>query len=177
MGVEDEEVILIRGFGGFFLILSPSKCLLKGWQSFDNIIPEVVAILQEYEHILQYTEDPILLPEIVIDKGDSVPKWSQPYQTIEYKTNIIKQQCKAWLQEGVIEHSTSPWASPVVFMSQATASGEIKHSLCRNFKKVNECIQRQNFPLHRTEDLMDRMRGSVKFTIIYLQSSYLQLPL
>lgn len=36
---------------------------------------------------------------------------------------------------------------------------------------------RQNFPLPLPEDLLDEMRGSTIFTLIYLKAAYLQLPL
>ena len=82
-----------------------------------------------------------------------------------------------WLDAGIITPSRSTWASPVVVVSQTTEGGNIKHRLCGNYKKLNETMFRQNFPLPRAEDLMEEMRGSTIFSVIDLQFAYLQLPL
>ena len=152
------------------------KSLAKGWRSLSNAPERAIGILEEYESQLAKPTT-IELPGVVIDIGQFSPKWSKPYQTTEYKWKIIQDQCQEWMDQGILELSTSPWASYVVLVSQTNSQGGIKHRLCGNYKQLNECITRQNFPLHHLEDLMDRMKGSVIFSVIDLQAAYLQLPL
>ena len=61
------------------------KSLPLGWEKFPNIPPEVLPLLKEYNQLLSSEEPATPLPEVVLDTGDNTPKWSQPYQTTEYK--------------------------------------------------------------------------------------------
>ena len=51
-------------------------------------------------------------------QGDQAPKWSQPYQTAEFKSKVIKGQCEEWLRQAIVEYSTLSWVSPVVLVRQ-----------------------------------------------------------
>ena len=155
----------------------PTKKLPENWENLPNIVPEVLTVLENYNSVLQTSSDITLLPKVRIETGCSFPRWSQPYTTTEHKRAIIKQQCKDWLDAGIIEKSLSPWASPVVLVTQKSVQGTLKHRLCGNFKRLNECVVRQNFPMPRAEELMDGMRNSRVFSVIDLKSAYLQLPL
>ena len=64
---------------------------------------------------------------MIINTGNFSPKWSQPFQTTEYKRRIIKEQSDKWLAEGVIENSMAHWASPVFLITQGESQGRIKH--------------------------------------------------
>ena len=48
--------------------------------------------LKEYERILTSDKVPIDVPEVVIDTGEHSPKWSQPYQTTEFKRQLVNNQ-------------------------------------------------------------------------------------
>ena len=69
------------------------------------------------------------------------------------------------------------WNISIVFASQGTAHGQIKHRLCSNYKQINQCILKHNFLLPRPEDFMDLMRDSTFFSVFNLQSANRQLPL
>ena len=157
--------------------VQPQKELPQDWESFPNVDTRVVGMLQDYETALKEEVPPIDLPEIIIDTGEATPQWSAPYSTSEQKRALIRAQCEEWLKTGIISESKSPWASPVVLVTQQTINGNTKNRLCGNFKKVNNVLKRQNFPLPRADDLFDEMRGSTVFSIIDLKAAYLQLPL
>ena len=109
------------------------KSLAKGWRSLSNVPEQAIGILEEYESQLAKPTT-IELPGVVIGTSQFSTKWSQPYQTTEYKQKIIQDQCQEWVDQGFLELSTSPWASPVVLVSQTNLQGGIKYHLCGNYK-------------------------------------------
>ena len=96
----------------------PIKALPEQWEQLSNIVPRVIPMLKTYNSILQNQGNISKLPPVVINTGCAFPRWSQPNATTEAKRSIIKQQCKSWLEAGIIEKSLSPWASTVVVVSQ-----------------------------------------------------------
>ena len=66
------------------------KSLPSGWREFENIPTNIIPLLEEYEQRLMSGVPSIALLKVVIDTGDHAPRWSQPYQTTEFKRGIIK---------------------------------------------------------------------------------------
>ncbi|KAJ1212871.1 hypothetical protein NDU88_000515 [Pleurodeles waltl] len=54
--------------------------------------------------------------EHTIDTGDSLPVKSKIYRQPDHVRDCIKQEVQKMLELGVVEHSESPWASPVVLV-------------------------------------------------------------
>ena len=58
-----------------------------------------------------------------------------PYRLSPEKAKVLKDELGNLLRQGIIEESTSPWASPVVMVPKA--DGSLR--LCTDFRKVNSC--------------------------------------
>ena len=71
------------------------------------------------------------------------------------------------LDQGVIEPSESPWASPIVLVQKK--DGGIR--FCVDYRKLNE------FPLPRIDDTLDRLSGSRHFSTLDLASGYWQVEM
>ena len=76
---------------------------------------------------------------------------------------------------GIIEPIThSEWAAHIfpVIMS----SGDV--IICGDFKvTVNQCLDIEQYPLPRIEDLYAKLQGGQKFTILDMAESFLQIKL
>ena len=80
---------------------------------------------------------------------------------------IIQEQMKA----GVIRESTSPWASPMVYVLKK--DGTIRP--CVDYRKLNEVTLKDAYPLPRINDCLDNF-GNAKFlSTLDLQSGYWQI--
>lgn len=64
------------------------------------------------------------------------------------------------LEEGVIQHSTSPFASPTVLVRKKYASWR----LCVDFRRLNTSTIKDIFHILFTEDLMDELGGDANFS-------------
>ncbi|CAF0797229.1 unnamed protein product [Brachionus calyciflorus] len=77
------------------------------------------------------------------------------------------------LANGIIEHSTSPWASPVLIVPKKDGTKRF----CVDFRKLNNVTVTENRPIPRIEDILDRLSGSLYFIFIDLKTSYWQIEI
>ena len=81
-----------------------------------------------------------------------------PYRLSPDKSKVLKEELTNLLDQGIIEESTSPWASPIVMVPKS--DGILR--LCTDFRKVNNVTVQDPFPLPRIEDLLDKI-GKAKY--------------
>ena len=84
-----------------------------------------------------------------------------------------KQAIEELKAKGVIRESVSPWASPIVLVSKK--DGGVRP--CVDYRKVNELVKPDGFPLPRIQDCLDAVAGSSLFSTFDLTSGYFQIPL
>ena len=60
------------------------------------------------------------------------------------------------LNAGIIEESTSEWASPIVLVRKKDKSLRI----CVDYRKLNAVSQMEPYPMPRIEELLDRLGES-----------------
>jgi hypothetical protein len=77
------------------------------------------------------------------------------------------------LLKGYIEPSTSPYGAPVLFVRKK--DGSLR--LCIDYRALSKVTIKNNYPLPRIDDLLDRLNGSTCFSSIDLKSGYYQIPI
>ena len=75
------------------------------------------------------------------------------------------------LDQGAIQHSESPWSSPVVLAKKKDGSTRF----CIDYRKVNEVTRKDAYPLPRVDDTLDTLVGSKYFSTLDLASGYWQV--
>ena len=75
------------------------------------------------------------------------------------------------LQAGVIEPSSSPWASPVVLVTQK--DGSIRYSI--DYRQLNSITSKDSYPLARPQDFLESLHKAKWFSTLDLQSGYWQI--
>jgi len=106
-------------------------------------------------------------------KPDTKPIRCAPYRLNQQKAKVLKDELDNLLDQGIIEESTSPWASPIVMVPKA--DGTLR--LCTDFCKVNNCTVPDHFPLPRIEDLIHRVGKAKYLTKLDMTREYWQVPL
>ena len=76
-------------------------------------------------------------------------------------------------QQGIIESSKSPLASPIVLVKKKDGS----YRFCVDYQKLNEVTKKDSYPLPRIEDSLETLAGMQWFSALDLRSGYWQVKL
>lgn len=113
------------------------------------------------------------LNEHTIDTGDAKPVKQPPRRVPLAFAEQEKKAVEELLAKGVIRKSTSPWASPIVLVKKK--NGQIRP--CVDYRRVNQLVKPDGFPLPRIQDCLDAVAGSTLFSTFDLTSGFFQIPL
>ena len=101
-----------------------------------------------------------------IDTGDTAPIRQYPRRFPYAYREEVSKQVSEMLEQGVIQQSNSPWASPIVLVKKKDG----KFRFCVDYRKLNAATKRDAHPLPRIDDLLDSLQGSTMFSTLDLRS-------
>ncbi|CAF1661396.1 unnamed protein product, partial [Adineta ricciae] len=111
--------------------------------------------------------------ENAIDTGFHRPVYTTPYRRSPKDHEILNDQTAYLYSQNIIEHSTSPWCSPVVLVKKK--DGETR--CCVDYRKLNAIIVKDSFSLPRIDDIFDQVSRTTYFTKLDFKSGYFQISL
>ncbi|GBM48169.1 Retrovirus-related Pol polyprotein from transposon 17.6 [Araneus ventricosus] len=77
------------------------------------------------------------------------------------------------VENGIIEESSGPWASPLVLAKKKDGSTRF----CVDYRKLNKITKKDSYPLTRIDDTLGALNGSQWFTTLDLKSGYWQVEI
>ena len=77
------------------------------------------------------------------------------------------------LKVGVIEHSTSEWAAPVLF----SPNKDVTLRFCIDDRLLNALNLRESYPIHRIDKYIDSLGEATVFSILDCNSGYRQIEI
>lgn len=77
------------------------------------------------------------------------------------------------LEAGVIEPSSSPWASPVVLVKKKNSD---KYRFCVDYGILNSRTERDSYPLPLVSETLDKLKDARHLTSLDIKSAYWQVP-
>ena len=120
--------------------------------------PQKIPPQRSYDHAIP------LMPDVV-------PINSRHYHySPEHKTEI-ENQVKQLLEQGLITHSNSPFASPVPLVKKKDGTWRF----CVAYRKLNAITIKNKFPIPIIEEILDELQGSKVFTKLDMRSGYHQV--
>ena len=140
--------------------------------------PKVKALLDKYydklcgtkdRHIGQYKYGETSIPT----EPGARPISIQPRRLAPAQEKFVKEELEKYLSLGFISPSTSSWASPIVVVKKKDGG----YRLCVDYRKLNETIVKDVYPMPRTDGSPHAIHGAKFFSVMDLKSGYHQLPL
>lgn len=91
-----------------------------------------------------------------------------PYRYSGIKKVIIEKLVQEMIEQAVIQHSTSPYASRVFLVGKKDGSWR----LCVDYRELNQLTIKYKFSIPIIEDFLDELGGARIFLKIYLRAGY-----
>lgn len=109
-------------------------------------------------------------------KSNINPIYTKPYRLPQALKSEVNKQITEMVKDDIIEESSSEWSSPILLVPKKS-QGSQKWRLVIDFRKLNENIVDDKFPLPNITDILDSLSGSIYFTHLDLQQGYYQVSL
>lgn len=124
-----------------------------------------------YREICRLTTTDIYKHSITL-KSNVTPIFSKPYRLPHAQKKEIDRQIGKML-EGIIEECRSEWSSPVLVVpKKLDSSGEKKGRLLIDYRKLNNCIEDDKFPLPSITEILDSLSGCIYFSHLDLYQGF-----
>ena len=129
-------------------------------------------ILQLLEQFKDLFEEPMALPpsrgvldhKIPLIPG-STPVSISPYRYPLKQRDIIESLVQEMPDKGIVQHSSSPFASPVVLVRNKDGTWR----LCVDYRELNKQTVNDKFPIPVLEELIDELARATIFSKIDLR--------
>lgn len=110
--------------------------------------------------------------------ADLAPINQKNYRLPQNHNEIINKTVLELLESNIIEHSNSPWNSPLLVVDKKPGpNGSKKHRMVVDFRKLNSHTIGDAYPLPRIDDILDQLSKAKYFTTLDLASGYHQVPI
>ncbi|GBM43855.1 Retrovirus-related Pol polyprotein from transposon 297 [Araneus ventricosus] len=113
------------------------------------------------------------MPQHRINTGNHPPIQQYRKRSPLAKKEEAERIVKEMVDNGIIEESSGPWASPIVLVKKKDGSTRF----CVDYKKLNEITIKDSYPLPRIDDTLDALNGSQWFSTLDLKSGYWQVEI
>lgn len=110
-------------------------------------------------------------------KPGSKTVYTKPYRLPYAQKEEVNRQIQNMLDEGILEPTNSSYSSPVLLVPKKSNDKEKKFRLVVDYRKLNEAIVEDRYPLPNITEVLDALSGCVYFSHLDLYSGFYQLKL
>ena len=131
----------------------------------------IVTICEEYNHIFHLPYDKLTwtstiehaIPNPTVDPHRAINE--KPYRIPKIHRDEVQRQTEQMLSDGVIQHSSSPWNSPILVVpKKLDSSGKRKWRVVVDFRRLNDVTVGDSFPIPVISDVLDSLGKSKYFS-------------
>ncbi|CAI5467927.1 unnamed protein product [Closterium sp. Yama58-4] len=138
--------------------------------------PDLAELIRQYPDIFPDDLPPGLPPERPEDHKIQLEPGAHPTVRTQWRLTQpelaeLRSQLESLLEKGFIRPSTSPFAAPILFTPKK--DGGIR--MCIDYRALNRVTIKSRYPIPRTDDLLDQLRGARYFSKIDLRGGYHQI--
>ena len=145
-------------------------------QHLEILSPQQTAFLDKWKHVFATTDKPLgncNLEPCTINTGDALPIKQRPRRLPLTRRITVEEQIDDMLKAGVIQPSSSPWASPILLVPKPDGTWRF----CIDYRRVNEVTVPDSYALPSVQEIFDSMAGATIFSTLDLKSGYWQIPM
>ncbi|XP_062118280.1 uncharacterized protein LOC133831890 [Humulus lupulus] len=140
----------------------------------EKLPAESIEIIQEFQDVFS---EPTTLPPfrnvdhiIFLEQGSS-PVNVRPYRYPYYQKDIIEKLVREMSDWGFIQHSTSPYSSPVLLVKKKDGTWRF----CVDYRALNNITIKDRFPIPTIDELLDELGTATVFSKLDLRVGYHQI--
>ena len=142
-----------------------------------KLMAQVKQLIGDYEDVFKSEDKPFGQTELAVCKlriKPGVKPVKQPDRPLNPKDRAdLRTQLDIWLEQGIIEPSSSPWSSPLVAVRKK--DGGTRWAV--DFRRVNDCCISDSYPLPRVQETLDKLSGKRIFSTLDAASAYWTIPM
>ena len=131
------------------------------------------SLAQEFPEVFTTMPGRTSLVEHSIHVGDAIPIRHKSYRIPYLKREVVREELDQMLQTGVIQPSTSPWASPIVLVQKK--DGGVR--FCVDYRKLNHVAKFDAYPIPRVEETFKQIGSAEIVSTLDLARGYWQIPM
>lgn len=137
-------------------------------------------LCSQFEHLFYFNGDKLSFTTEITHQIPTpfhlAPINQKKYRLPHSHKKIIEDTIEELLHNNIIEHSTSPWNSPLLVVNKKPDNnGNPKHRVVVDFRKLNSHTLGDAYPLPRIDDILDQLSNSKYFSTLDLASGYHQV--
>ena len=140
----------------------------------ESVCTSLKDVLTQYSDVFSKSPSDMGLTDLVthhIDTGDAKPVRQQLRRYPPAHAEAISRQIDDFLEQGVIEPASSPWASNIVLVRKKDGS----YRCCVDYRRLNSVTRKDAYPLPRIDSCLDAMASAQWFSMFDLRSAYHQV--
>lgn len=97
----------------------------------------------------------------------------KPYRMSFHEREVVRDIVTELLNAGIVERSTSPYASPVLLVKKKDGG----YRMCVDYRALNKITEKERYPLPVIQDLLDRLVDQTMFCCLDLANGYHQIKI
>ena len=141
----------------------------------------IIKICRSYNDIFYLNGDELTKTDSITHEITLVPNARpvniKPYRLPFSTKEEINRQVESMLKNNIIEHSNSPWNSPLLVVPKKSGEGLKRWRVVVDFRKLNDITIPDTFPLPNIVDILDQLGKANYFSTLDLADGYHQVPI
>ena len=137
---------------------------------------ELQLLIREYADVFALDSTEVGRTEVVehsIDTQSHPPIRQAPHRIPFSLRPKVEKLIQEMLEQGIVEESSSPWASPIVLVAKPDGSTRF----CVDYRRLNAITKVDEYPLPRVDECLDVLSGQKYFSTLDLATGYWQVKM